>query len=89
MILSCSLSTDECWQGGHLPARSPDLNAYSESSVLSIESGCLDRIIPLGEEHECRTPSAGPVLGKWSQGERHSMVIDVEQDPWKSDIHPL
>ena len=34
-----------------LPARSPNLNAYSERFVLSIKSECLDRIIPLGEAH--------------------------------------
>lgn len=34
-----------------LPARSPNLNAYAERFVLSIKSGCLDRMIPLGEAH--------------------------------------
>jgi transposase InsO family protein len=34
-----------------LPARSPNLNAYSERFVLSIKSECLDRIVPLGEAH--------------------------------------
>jgi transposase InsO family protein len=34
-----------------LPARSPNLNAYSERFVLSIKSECLDRIVPLGETH--------------------------------------
>ena len=32
-----------------LPARSPDLNAYAERFVRSIESECLSQIIPLGE----------------------------------------
>jgi transposase InsO family protein len=34
-----------------LPARSPNLNAYAERFELSIESECLDRILPLGERH--------------------------------------
>jgi len=34
-----------------LPARSPNLNAYAERSVLSIKSECLDRILLLGERH--------------------------------------
>jgi putative transposase len=34
-----------------LPARSPNLNAYSERFVLSIKSECHDRIVPLGEGH--------------------------------------
>ncbi len=34
-----------------LPARSPDLNAYSERFVLSIKSECLDKLVLLGERH--------------------------------------
>ena len=34
-----------------LPARPPALNAYAERSVLSIKSECLDRVVPLGENH--------------------------------------
>jgi len=34
-----------------LPAASPDLNAYAERFVLSIKSECLNRVIPLGENH--------------------------------------
>jgi len=34
-----------------LPARSPDLNAYAERFVLSIKSECLNRVIPLSENH--------------------------------------
>jgi len=34
-----------------LPSRSPNLNAFSESFVLSVKSECLDRVIPLGERH--------------------------------------
>ena len=34
-----------------LPARSPNLNAYAERFVRSIESECLAQIIPLGERH--------------------------------------
>jgi transposase InsO family protein len=34
-----------------LPARSPNLNAYSERFVLSARAECLHRVIPLGEKH--------------------------------------
>ena len=33
------------------PARSPNLNAYAERFVRSIQSECLAQIIPLGERH--------------------------------------
>jgi transposase InsO family protein len=34
-----------------LPARSPNLNAFTERFVLSIKSECLDKLVPLGERH--------------------------------------
>jgi transposase InsO family protein len=34
-----------------LPARSPNLNAFAERFVGSVRSECLDRIVPLGEQH--------------------------------------
>jgi transposase InsO family protein len=34
-----------------LPARSPNLNAYSERFVRPIKTECLAQIIPLGEQH--------------------------------------
>lgn len=34
-----------------MPARSPNLNAHAERFVLTIKSGCLDQIVPLGEAH--------------------------------------
>ncbi len=34
-----------------LPVRSPDLSAYAERFVRSIQSECLAQIIPLGERH--------------------------------------
>ncbi len=34
-----------------LPARSPNLNAFTERFVRSIKSECLAKIIPLGESH--------------------------------------
>jgi putative transposase len=34
-----------------LPARSPNLNAQAERFVLSIKSECLNRMVPLGENH--------------------------------------
>ena len=38
-------------QSVKLPPRSPNLNAYAERFVRSIKSECLDRIIPIGEQH--------------------------------------
>jgi hypothetical protein len=34
-----------------LPARSPNLNAYAERFVLSINSECLNKLLLLGERH--------------------------------------
>src|SRR4029453_7360650 len=34
-----------------LPPRSPNLNAYAERFVRSIKEECLDRVVPLGEDH--------------------------------------
>ena len=34
-----------------LPENSPDLNSYAERFVLSIRTECLNRIVPLGENH--------------------------------------
>src|SRR5262245_55550756 len=34
-----------------LPARSPNLNAFAERFVRTVKSECLDRIVPLGENH--------------------------------------
>ena len=34
-----------------LPARSPNLNAHAERFVRSIKHECLNRIVPLGENH--------------------------------------
>ena len=37
------------------PFRAPNCNAYAERFVRSIKDECLDRVIPLGEEHLRRT----------------------------------
>jgi putative transposase len=34
-----------------LPARSPNLNAFAERFVGSVRRECLDRVVPLGENH--------------------------------------
>ena len=34
-----------------LPPRSPNLNAYAERFVRSIKEECLNRVVPLGEDH--------------------------------------
>ena len=47
--------TDILMSGGvqpiRLPPRSPNLNAYAERFVRSIKEECLDRVVPLGEDH--------------------------------------
>jgi transposase InsO family protein len=34
-----------------LPAESPNQNALAERFVISVKSKCLERMVPLGEEH--------------------------------------
>jgi hypothetical protein len=34
-----------------IPERAPNANAYAEGFVRSIKEECLDRLIPLGEQH--------------------------------------
>lgn len=34
-----------------LPAKSPNLNAYAERFVRSIKAECLNRVVPLSEQH--------------------------------------
>jgi putative transposase len=46
-----SLLASACVELLRLPARSPNLNAYAERFVRSIEQECLRHIIPLGERH--------------------------------------
>ena len=38
-----------------LPARSPNLNSYSERWIRSLREECLSRVISLGEQHLRRT----------------------------------
>jgi hypothetical protein len=40
-----------------LPPSSPNVNSFAERFVLSIQSECLDRIVPLGEAHLRRSVS--------------------------------
>ena len=51
-----------------LPGRSPNLNSYTERFVLSANSECLRRIVPLTERHLRRTMSA---FVSHYHGERH------------------
>ena len=47
--------TDFLTSGGvepiRLPPKSPNLNVYAERFVRSIKEECLDRVVPLGEDH--------------------------------------
>ena len=58
-----------------LPARSPNLNAHAERFVLSIKSECLNRIVPLGEEHLRRAVSE---YIRQYHGERPHQGLDGE-----------
>jgi putative transposase len=40
------------------PFQAPNANAYAERFVRSIKHECLNRVIPLGERHLCRTIAA-------------------------------
>jgi transposase InsO family protein len=41
-----------------IPERAPNANAYAERFVRSIKEECLDRLIPLGEQHFRRAIAA-------------------------------
>lgn len=56
-----------------LPVKSPNLNAYAERVVLSINSECLDRIVPLSENHLRR---AVREYVEHYHGERHHPSLD-------------
>lgn len=56
-----------------LPARSPNLNSYAERFVLSAKSECLDRIVPLGENHLHRAMSS---FVSHYHSERHHQGLD-------------
>ncbi len=70
-----------------LPARSPDLNAYAERFVLSIKSECLDRIIPLGENHLRR--SVSEYVEHYHQERFHQglggQLIEPDVTAWKTE----
>jgi putative transposase len=56
-----------------LPARSPNLNAQAERFVLSIKSECLNRMIPMSENH---LRSAITEYVSHYQVERHHQGLD-------------
>ena len=58
-----------------LPARSPDLNAFAERSVLSVRTECLRWVIPLGERH-LRTIMSEFMIHH--HGERNHQGLDNE-----------
>ena len=70
-----------------LPAMSPDLNAFAERFVLSAKSECIDRIVPLGEDHLRRA------IGTYAEhyhGERHHQGLGGELiSPSPTDVASL
>jgi transposase InsO family protein len=80
----------------HLPARSPNLNAYAKWFVRSVKSECLSQLVLLGEQHLRRAleeyvahyhlERAHQGLGKGLiDGWAESSVITVERLPDESD----
>ena len=67
-----------------LPARSPNLNAYAERFVRSIKHECLNRIVPLGENH-LRTAVRSYVthyhLERNHQGLYNRLISEVADSP--------
>jgi len=55
------------------PSRSPNLNAYAERFVLSIKSECLNRLVPLGENH---LRSSVTEFVRHYHAERHHQGLD-------------
>ena len=67
-----------------LPARSPNLNAYAERFVRSIESECLSQVIPLGERHLRNTVkefTAHYHLERNQQGLNNRLIEDNRGEP--------
>jgi len=67
-----------------LPAKSPNLNAYAERFVRSIRNECLDRVIPLGEEHlrsSIRTYVAHYHLERNHQGLDNELIFPPRDPP--------
>jgi len=70
------------------PARSPNLNAYAERFVRSIKDECLNRMVPLGENH-LRTVVHAYVehyhLERNHQGLDNKLIFPVQESCWTED----
>ena len=67
-----------------LPARSPNLNAHAELFVRSIKHECLNRIVPLGENHLRTTVRAYAThyqLERNHQGLGNRLISEVPDRP--------
>ena len=67
-----------------LPARSPNLNAHAERFVRSIKHECLNRIVPLGENHlrtAVRAYVAHYHLERNHQGLDNKLICEVPDSP--------
>ena len=67
-----------------LPARSPNLNAHAERFVRSIKHECLNRIVPLGENHlrtAVRAYVAHYHLERNHQGLDNRLISDLPDSP--------
>ncbi len=71
-----------------LPARSPNLNAYAERFVRSIKYECLNRMVPLGENHlrtVVRAYVAHYHLERNHQGLDNKLIFPVQESCWTQD----
>jgi putative transposase len=69
-----------------LPYKSPNLNAYAERFVLSIKSECLDKIIPLGENHLRRV--VGEYVRHYNEERNHQGLNNELILPRREDFDP-
>jgi len=64
-----------------LPARSPNLNAFAERSILSVKTECpLDRIVLLGERHLRQV--VGEFVTHYHRERNHQGLENWLIEPW-------
>ena len=61
-----------------LPPKSPNLNAYAERFVRSIQEECLSRVVPLGE---------GPCVSSWASTSTTTIASETTRDSTTSSCN--
>lgn len=69
-----------------LPVASPDLNSYAERFVLSIKSECLNRVIPMGENH--LRDLVGEYVHHYHEERNHQGLDNELITPLRKDLDP-